>query len=84
MLTPATAVFPEDKEGFERELLAQAAELHNNRAGAVLDVSLLRQGAAFYSVSETDSLDFRSAMEQLVGGGAAEHTGPASRPPPLV
>ena len=34
-------VFPEDMEGFESELVTQAAELHSSRAGATLDVDLV-------------------------------------------
>ena len=49
-VSPDGVVFPEDREGFESELVTQAAKLHNRRAGATLDVGLIRRGASFYAV----------------------------------
>ena len=50
-VSPDGVVFTEDTEGFQSELVTQVTELHNNRAGATLDVDLLRTGANFYVLS---------------------------------
>ena len=64
-------------------MVTQAPELHNSRAGATLDVDLLRRGANFYATSASHPLDFRSTMEGIDGARAHDRHRPVRRPPSL-